>query len=702
MPIFRAALFVAACAPFALQAQNFLEPLVLRASRSGQDLHNSPYTSSSLDMDELTETGRRTLPEALQFTPGVLVQKTAHGHGSPYIRGFTGRQNLLLVDGVRINNSVFRSGPVQYWNTVDPLSISRLELIKSQGSVLYGSDAIGGTLNAVTHDLSYRGEASRELYHHGSAYYQFRSNGRGSHIGRLEAEIGQGELFGVRLGYSAKEFGDIRDSAVGLMRGTGYPEQAYDLKAEYATGPDSALTFGHYGLAQQDVSRWHRTRHNPGWNHGSHSVPAGKWIANDYDQERTLTYLRYGGGDFQSDAAIGHWSATLSYKTSQEKEFQFRDTGSRPIRGSQIDADTLGFDLQLESKLGPGRLVYGFDIYHDWVDSSGYQTNLANSNRRENLPVADDSEYLLAGLFGEYRWEASDALEVTAGVRHTYAKATLGRYTDSAGVTQRNDSDHWNATVGSLRALVRISPTWSLYGGISQAFRAPNLDDLSGNLTAKANTTSFGSADLSPEKFMTWELGTRYTTETTSFGLAVFHTETDDLIVGVPTALGSTTSVAANAASGYSQGVELEGAWQFHPQWLLSGFAAWQEGRTMTEDFLGGPMSKKPNSRQLPLNGSLALRWTAPEAKVWVEGRVTAAATEDRVTAADQFSDRQRIPTNGTPSYVVCSLHTGWQPRPGTELTFTVENLTDQDYRLHGSGQNESGFQGIFGIRQSW
>ena len=64
--------------------------------------------------------GFRTLPEALRYTPGVIVQKTAHGHGSPFIRGFTGRQNLFLLDGIRFNKSTFRGGPVQYWNTVDP------------------------------------------------------------------------------------------------------------------------------------------------------------------------------------------------------------------------------------------------------------------------------------------------------------------------------------------------------------------------------------------------------------------------------------------------------------------------------------------------------------------------------------------------------------------------------------------------------
>lgn len=685
-------------------AQDFLDPLIITANRTGLEASASTHSTTVLDADYIRENTRRTLPDALQYTPGVLVQKTAHGHGSPFIRGFTGRQNLLLVDGVRINNSTFRSGPVQYWNTVDPLSIDHFELIRSQGSVLYGSDAVGGTLNAFTKSSDFRSRADGETYHGGSAFYEFRSNGQGSHTGRLETEAGVGGKFGVWLGLSGKDFGDIEDSAVGLMRGTGHPEEDLDFRFDYAITRDSTLTFAHQYVNQDDVSRWHRTLNNPGWTHGSHFAAAGTWNANTYDQERSLTYIRYAGSNPHADAFIKNWAATLSYQNIADSEFQDRNPpGATSIRRSHIDVQTFGADLTLESEIGDGTLVYGFDFYHDSVNSSGSRNNPAGAAYVESLPVADDSSYDLFGLFAQYQWKPVERFEITPGIRYTYAHAKLGRFTDSLGTPRTDETQNWDSVVGSLRGLYRIDDNWNLFGGISQAFRAPNLDDLSGNLTSKASTPALGSLDVEPETFITYEIGARRSSDNFSLQTSIFYTQINDVIIGVPSSpLPADPSVTANGNDGYIYGIELEGSWRFQPQWTLSGFASWQEGRNEIPAFIGGPVNDTPMTRQLPLTGSLALRWTSESEKYWVEGRVLAAATEDRITAADQARDRQRIPTGGTPGYIVSSVRAGWQVNEHLDLNCAIENITDEDYRNHGSGQNEAGLGAVIGARVTW
>jgi hemoglobin/transferrin/lactoferrin receptor protein len=131
-----------------------LDEIIVTASRRSEKVFAVPYTANVQDARELIENRQvRTLVDAMRELPGVMVQKTGHGQGSPYIRGFTGLRTLFLIDGIRLNNSTFREGPNQYWNTVDPFSVQRLEVVKGPSSVLHGSDAIGGTVNAITREL---------------------------------------------------------------------------------------------------------------------------------------------------------------------------------------------------------------------------------------------------------------------------------------------------------------------------------------------------------------------------------------------------------------------------------------------------------------------------------------------------------------------------------------------------------------------
>ena len=324
-------------------AETLLLPdTVVTASRIGEDSLESMSSLGVVTAEQFREQGFRTVPEALANTPGVMVQKTTHGHGSPFIRGFTGRQNLLLVDGVRINNSTYRSGPIQYWNTVDGFSMDRLELVRSQGSVQYGSDALGGTMNILTADTGYLA-ADPGWFQQGSAQYRFDTNSS-SHVGRLQTRFGDGKNWGASLGLTGKNFGDIRDSGVGRMKNTGYPEQNLDLKVETLLNPSTRLSFAHQYLNQDDVWRWHSTIYNDTpWNNTS----TGSYAARIYDQERSLTYLKVAGDLI--DSPVQNYSATLSFQRSQDSAFQ--DRSATDVRTQVIDVDTIGLDVQLESDL---------------------------------------------------------------------------------------------------------------------------------------------------------------------------------------------------------------------------------------------------------------------------------------------------------------------------------------------------------------
>ncbi|KAF0244582.1 MAG: iron complex outermembrane recepter [Planctomycetota bacterium] len=124
--------------------------LIISATRLERPDAEVPRATNLIEPEDLWRDNPRSVPAALKRQPGIMVQSTEYGGGSPSVRGLIGQQVLLMVDGIRINNSIFRFGPNQYLSTVDPFIIDRIEVVRGPGSVLYGSDALGGTISLWT------------------------------------------------------------------------------------------------------------------------------------------------------------------------------------------------------------------------------------------------------------------------------------------------------------------------------------------------------------------------------------------------------------------------------------------------------------------------------------------------------------------------------------------------------------------------
>jgi len=679
--------------------------IVVTASGFREAALDTPHTFQQLDHRDLTDRGFRTLPEALAQVPGVMVQKTTHGHGSPYIRGFTGRQNLVLIDGIRFNNSAFRGGPVQYWSTIDAFSVDHLEITKSQGSVLFGSDAIGGTLNLVTKSSAFRDHEPGLGFWHGSSRYRYDTNG-GSHTGRLETEVGEGDRFGLFVGVTYRDFGDIRDSVLGTMERTGYEEFDYDLRLDLAVSSSTTLTFAHQRVQQDDVWRTHNTIFFEPWHGTSLANPD---LARVYDQDRDLTYVRLAGervGGF-----VDEYRLTFSYQDSTEDFERARlRSGNTQVQLDRTTVATVGAALAFESRIGDGRLVYGVDYYRDDVDSRTHVRTfdpsgvLLSDTMGVQGPLGDDAFYDLAGVYAQGRMPAGADLEFTAGARYTYAAARIGRLDDGAGSAISADRD-WDALTLNLRANLRLTDEWHLYGGASQAFRAPNLDDLSSLKSSRTGVISTGSLAIEPEDYLTYEIGTRYLDGAFGLQAAVFYTDISDLItsrpIGTDPGTGEVITTTTNGADGFLVGGEIEGEWRFAREWRASGFVAYVDGEADTFPSASLTPVREPISRLMPLTGSAALRWTGPQSDLWIEGRMIAAAHAGRLNSGDR-ADTSRFPPDGTPGYFAANLSSGCRATEHLELTLTLENVTDTSYRVHGSGVNQPGFNAILGGVLSW
>jgi hemoglobin/transferrin/lactoferrin receptor protein len=332
----------------------------------------------------------RTVPEALKYEPGTMVQKTGHGQGSPYIRGFTGYRNLFLIDGVRLNNSVFRDGPNQYWNTVDPFGLHRIELARGPFSMLYGSDAIGGTVNAITRgvqDIRPNSSWDRRLY------YRYAS-AENSHIVRAESIGKLTDNLALSLGYSFKDFGDIEGGRdVGTQEKTGYDERDWDAKLEYFINDDAFLVLAHQSVDVDDAWRTHMTIYGIDWE----DLTVGSELRRVLDQDRDLTYLQY--HHYNANGVAEEIHAGVSHHLQSEERDRLRSGDRHDVQG--FDVQTVGAFFTLKSPSPLGTLIYGAEVYHDEVDSFKRSLNPDGSVSSTSIqgPVGDDATYDTLGIY---------------------------------------------------------------------------------------------------------------------------------------------------------------------------------------------------------------------------------------------------------------------------------------------------------------
>ena len=502
--------------------------------------------------------------------------------------------------------------------------------------------------------------------------------------------MGIGGSWALTLGGTYKDFGDVRSNFFGRMRGTGYTEQAIDAKLEFSLAENLHFTFAHQNLNQDDINRTQSTLDNPG---GFAGLAPGTFNDRILDQERSLTYFKVEGEPVSGP--IDQYTATFSFQTSQDSEFQDRNPAD--IRTQNIDLDTYGFSLVASSELIDTSILYGLDFYLDQIDSTGTRTG---RDPRSARPLADDSDYLSLGIFAQARHSWSERFETTAGVRYTYARADLGRVFN--GVTDISEEESYNALVFNARARYQYDDIWTIFAGASQGFRAPNVNDLSGNVTSRSGLTALGNLDLDPETTITLELGTRAEGERFSLEASAFYTYLDDVILGIPESEGSSTVITTNGANAWIVGFEGEASYQLTDAFTLSGFVTYQYGDAQRDSFIGSDdVITEPVSRLSPLRGSLSLRYEEPGSNWWAEARVIAAARANRLSANDR-TDTQRIPPGGTPSYLVANLSAGWQPTERLSFNLALQNLTDEDYRVHGSGLNEPGFGALITTQVKW
>ncbi|MDQ3620985.1 MAG: TonB-dependent receptor [Verrucomicrobiota bacterium] len=686
--------------PAALLAQDaptLLDPVIVSATLDATHLSDVPYSAAAISSRTILERSYPSLPDALRDTPGIYVPRTAPGQSSPVIRGFTGFRNLLLIDGIRLNNSVFREGANQYWATLDPWMIDRIEVVKSSSSVLFGSDAIGGTVTAFTKSAyAPDGTPERGFYNTGEIDYRWTS-GDQSHVGHTEASLGQSGMWGMRFGFSPLSVSDIYAAGIGTQSHTGYDGLSFDAKLDLDLSPKARLTFAYQETDMNDIWRTHSTIYGVSYEGTTPGTDRERIL----DQRRQLAYAQLA----LTDPAGWLNSARLSFSWHRQAEWQDRLRDNRRRDLSEFTVDTFGVSFEGDTKHSPvGDLAFGASFYRDYVDSAAYSYNADGSFRGDSIqgPIGDDATYDQIAIFVQDKIALGRDVDFYLGARYTHTATEIGRYEDPDTGLPASYSNDWDSVVGNARLLWRTTgdERLHLYGGVAQGFRAPNLSDLSRLDSARSDERQIPALDLDPERYLTFEIGAHTQLGPVQASVSYYYTLIEDQITRVPTGAvldGERIVTKRNSGEGYVQGIEAEASWTVARGWRLFGHLAWTDGELDQYPTSDQRIAREPISRLVPFLGQIGLRWK-PIDELFVEVVGTGAARVDRLNSADR-ADTERFPPEGTPGWFTIDLRANWQARKNLHLTAALENLTNSEYRYHSSGANQPRTNVILGAR---
>ncbi|UCE05659.1 MAG: TonB-dependent receptor [bacterium] len=658
-----------------------LGEVVFTASRHAETVFKSQINVAIANNEKIAVRSSPNTADALRELPGVLVQKTTAGHGAPIIRGLIGKDVLLLYNGIRLNKPTFRFGANQYMNTINVESLDRIEVTKGPGSVMYGSDAIGGVVNMIS-ELPQISEITNGLQTSLSVRYGTADQSR--IVNAAFSDLFSKMAISAGLGF--KKIGDLTaGKKIGSQNPTGYDEWNGNIKCALSINQQTNLELDFLTVQQHRVPRY------------------DKYVTGQYEtylyqpQNRYLAALT-----LRSRPKGTNWISSIkwnvSYQFEQEGTIQ-RKTDSDVLTNDKNDLITLGSYLQVNSIWQNKHvLTYGYEIYRDRVKS---QRTIEKQGiiepKRGNFP--DGSTYLSWGVFLNDNLIINPKLDLTLGLRWSNMNLSAPLEPPFGGF-----EDNYHDLTGTIGLGYRLKYWLNLVARYAKGFRSPNFNDTVVLKVSNAGVDA-PSPGLSPEKSHNFEIGVKLNQQKYSGSIFIFYNRLVDLIDryrGTYNGLNFYDEnenrvrdpdevdifQKRNVASAYIAGWELSGRIQLTPRWSIHGFSFWTYGQNQTDD---EPMSRIP-----PFMVMGAIQYL-PTNKISLEGFIRTATRQDRLSSRDK--DDSRIPPGGTPGWTTLNFRWSSQIIVGLNMNLIFENVFDATYKEHESGIYSPGRSLVIGLR---
>jgi len=716
---------------YLVKTNDLLPEVVLSVSNNKIKLSRISKHISVITSNDILEINPQSTPDLLSSTPGITVQKSQLGGGSPTIRGFEANRVLLVVDGIRMNNAIYRSGHLQNSLTIDACNLERTEIIYGPTSTKYGSDALGG----VIHFYTKRPKLGKEFWQSNArSRFSTADNGLSLHADAIY----NNDKFGS---FSSISYGNFGDLTMGKIRTHGFEDWGKVYKYSSNTehfytdtetdnqNPDvqKNTSYSQLDLLQKlifKIDKKNELELNLQYSTSS-DVPRFDALTDLKKGKLKWAEWYYGPQNrFLISSKLlssidKKWmkesNITLAYQNIKESRIQ-RKYGSivKTFRNENVNVFSLNADFNTD--INNYEISYGSEITFNKVNSSARGDSLLISGNKiigtiNNVPVQSrypdgGSDYSSLAFYIDTRRNITTKTIINAGIRFT---STLmhAKWDDNTYVTLANNNITLlnNAINGNIGYVYKPNNKWILKAHISSAFRSPNIDDV-GKIREKNNLMTVPNTNLKPEYAVNTEINISHNLLKNNLILSTdfFYTRIFDYIMRNPYQLtpgvdsliydGTMTKTIANVNSGqaYIYGINFGVLAKINKQLTLKSFLTYTKGRTIDQSL---PMASIP-----PLFGSTALKF---KHKHWLIALNSVYNARKKAEDFDVYGgvdnlDKAASESYGTPSWYTLNTSITYIINHNFNIRIDVDNILDHHYMSFASGISAPGRNFIFTI----
>ncbi|CAM1358567.1 TonB-dependent receptor [Tenacibaculum litoreum] len=713
-----------------------LDEVVVSVFKNREKTNRIAEQIAVVSSKEIEKLSPQTSADLLASVPGIKVQKSQFGGGSPVLRGMESNRVLLVVDGVRMNNAIYRKGHLQNSITVAPNLLDRTEVVFGPSSVIYGSDALGGVIHYYTKTpklsekeneikgntfLRYS-SANNEVTNVVSAELRFKKWASFTSIAHSnfgDLKMGENrshgfENWGKVPFYSNNTNTFYNDSPVvnsnqNLQRNTGYSQTDVLQKFYVPFSKNTDFKLNIQYSTSSNIPRFDKLMELK-----KGSLKFAEWYYGP--QERLLISPQLIINPKKKWMDNG--TITLAYQKIKESRIQ-RKFGSldRSYREEKVDVFSLNGDFTVP--LAENRnLGYGIEIaYNDVASNSHGKTLRVNGNSivgfdgdfvvQSRYPDGGSS-YLSSAFYVDYRQDINSKSTLNTGIRGTNtvlkAKWLDETFIDIPQNDIQLDNQSLTATIGYV---YKPNKTWQLNTVLSSGFRSPNIDDV-GKIREKNGKVTIPNIRLKPEHAYNAEIGAQKYFNNRKFrvGANVYYTLLNNYIYRENFELnGSSTieydgeegTIVANVNKGtaYVTGATVSYQGKLHKNWNTSGFITYTYGKAYDTN---EPLSSIP-----PLFGRFDLSYVNKKFEGGANLVFNAKKDISDYNITEGIDNHEQTPVvnanaaedvdkyYGSPSWMTVGLYGKFQFTKNIALQAQLSNLFDEHYKEFASGVSAAG-----------